>query len=127
MFKTFYIFVTFVVFERDSGEIFSTFNVNFSQFDKISGSFLLSYIFDKFLCYTSCQIVTVHVITSALHRTFAAPGFLMLSRGNGYIWVDPGKSHKFFSNQNHEFVLRNADNVPNVGVTLVEVEGGDEL
>ena len=51
----------------------------------------------------------------------------MLSRGNGYIWVDPGKSHQFFSNQNHEFVLRNADNVPKVGLTLVEVEGGDEL
>jgi hypothetical protein len=54
-------------------------------------------------------------------------GASMEIHSNGYIWIDPGKSHQFFSNQNHEFVLRNADNVPKVGLTLVEVEGGDEL
>jgi hypothetical protein len=46
---------------------------------------------------------------------------------NGYIWIDPGKSHEFFSNENHEFILRDANNKPKVGVTIVDVDAGDEL
>jgi hypothetical protein len=44
---------------------------------------------------------------------------------NGYIWVDPGKTHQFFSNENHEFILRNAANKPKVGINIVQVESHD--
>ena len=46
---------------------------------------------------------------------------------NGYTWVEPGKSHEFHSNENHEFILRDSDNKPKVGVTIVDVDGGYEL
>jgi hypothetical protein len=50
-------------------------------------------------------------------------GAHMEVHSNGYIWVDPGKSHEFFSNHNHEFILRNGDNKPKVGVSIVNIDG----
>jgi hypothetical protein len=46
---------------------------------------------------------------------------------NGFIWIDQGMSHQFFSNVNHEFIIRNQDKEEKVGVTILAVEADDEL
>lgn len=49
-------------------------------------------------------------------------GAPMEVHSNGFIWIEAGQSHQFYSNLDHEFILRNHDNEQKVAVTILKVD-----